>query len=236
MSEKAINLLRKKYGFSKGSYKYILPGSEIFKYIGQVVYRIKFTKSEEGEWSNELEPAIITNVGDFDPTSMSYTCKYVLDSDPETTLEEKIIPEGFSLWIPEEGKEEATEFIRFIPRSTHWELVEDEMFHTAFLPKVYEKPSLSIDELRMISDSKSQEEILKYAHNIGLLIKNPETGEYFYARIQKLKLTHRQGTKYSLYLADDVRHWNFLIDTSNASGEYDYEIAGFKFKISSLTD
>lgn len=235
MDEKALNLLRKKYGFNKGSYKYILPGSEIFRYIGQVVYRIKFVKSDEGEWSNSMEPAIITKVKDFDNTIMSYTCEYVLDSDPEKTLEEKIIPEGFS--FPENGGEDAKEFIRFIPRSLHWTLVEDEMFHTAFLPKLYgEKESMPIEELKMISDSKGQEEILKYAHNIGLVIKNPENNEYFYARIQKLKLTHRQGSKYSLYLADDVRHWNFLLDTENKTGELEYDIKGLTFKILSLTD
>lgn len=228
-TEKQINQLRKDYGFSKGSYKYILPGSEIFKYVGQIIYRIYFEKDESGEWKTTMSPAIITKVNEFNGATMTYKINYVLNTNPEEELVEEIIPEGFSFGNPEEtGK-----MIKFTPRSIHNQLVEDEFFYTERLKELYKDNALNIDELKTISESKNQDEILRYSHNVGICVLNSTTiDEYFYIRAHKIKITHKGGSKYELFVADNNKNWNFIIDSSDT--EFDFNIPNLKFKIISL--
>lgn len=227
-TEKQLSLLRKDYGFSKGSYKYILPGSELFRYVGQIIMRVYFEKNSEGNWNTSYETAIITKVTEFNGMTMTYKIEYVLNSNPDKVLTEEIIPEGFSFGNPEEtGK-----MTRFLPRSIHNQLVEDEFFYVERLKDLYNGKSISLEELKTISESKGQKELLKYSHNIGLVLYCEEAKEYFYIRAHKINLTHKGGTKYELFISDEKKNWNLTINSKDT--EFSFDIPGVNFKIISL--
>ena len=70
------NKLKKTYGFDKGSYKYIAPGAEILKYIGQIVILVDFKKDDEGKWTNTMEKVLIDSIREYDAVTMTYNCIY----------------------------------------------------------------------------------------------------------------------------------------------------------------
>ena len=225
-------LLKKKYGYNKASYKYIPAGSVILKYIGQIVILIDFKKESE-EWKIEsVKHAQIVSISDFDPMTMTYLCKYKLNEDEKDSnpREIRIVPEGFSWGNPEE----TGEMKRFMPYSLHCELVEDEAFWSR-LSDLWEKRStLKVEELTTISQSKERETLLKYSHNIGALIKLNKSGDYLWTRITGLSISHKVGTKYKLKFENDKETWTMLIDSGDTV--YDFENGIGQVKIIDLAD
>ena len=98
MAEKKsiVDVLRNKYGLNLAGYNYILPGSEILRYIGLNVVYVHYAKKEGTEdWQTEIKSAKILSASGFDPMTMTYTVKYKLEGE-ENEREMKMIPEGYS--------------------------------------------------------------------------------------------------------------------------------------------
>ena len=220
-----LEALKRRYGFSKGSYKYIPAGGELLKCINQPVIFVDFKRNEEDEWNSTFETAIILEINDFDPMTMTYNCKYKL-SDGESR-ELRIIPEGFSWGDPEE----TGEMKRFVPMSLHYTLQEDELFYNRLKDLWDSRETLPLESIKTISDSKEQENTLKYTHNIGALIKTSDDSTLLWVRLYKIGLTHRNGEYYNLSFGDERNRWTVVIKKS----EKEYEIKDLgKFKIIDL--
>ena len=202
--------LVKNYGYDRKSYKYIPAGAEILKYIGQIVVLVNY-KKENGIWSSTFEKAAIESIDNFDNITMTYSCKYKVEGSDELK-EIRIIPEGFSFGNPEE----TGEMKRFIPYSLHCQMVEDEVFYSRVASLYEDRKTLPIEALQMISDSKKQDEILKYSRNIGAAIKT-DSG-VVWVRLHKLSLHHKSGSKYYLNIGDPKNDWNIVI--SKEDDEY----------------
>ena len=221
-----LDALKKRYGFHKGSYKYIPAGGEIMKYINQPVVFVDFKKNEDGEWTSSFESAFIESIGDFDPMTMTYLCTYKLSDGVGKSL--RIIPEGFSWGDPEESGV----MQRFIPLSLHYTMQEDELFYNR-LKEIWDKRlTMPIEGLKSISDSKEQEKTLKYTHNIGALIKTSD-GSLLWVRLYKLGLSHKNGENYNLSFGDERNRWSVTIKKSDT--EYELKDVG-KFKIIDLQE
>ena len=220
------NKLKKTYGFDKGSYKYIAPGAEILKYIGQIVILVDFKKDDEGKWTNTMEKVLIDSIREYDAVTMTYNCIY--KTEDKKRHEVRIIPEGFSWGDPEKSGE----MKRFMPYSIHCQLVEDEVFFDRLKRMYKSKENMNVNLLKYISDDKNQEEVLKYSHNIGVVI-NTDEGDICWIRIHKLKLSHKSGKKYYLNFGDDKNNWNLTIESDQK--EYEFPEVG-KFKIIDLMD
>lgn len=210
-------VLKEKYGFNKASYNYITPGAEILKYIGQPVVLVEFKRKEDGTWENGFRQAILDEVDGFNPLTMVYTAKYHTDNSEQKTIE--VIPEGFSFGNPEE----TGEMIRFVPLSLHYKMAEDEMFYNRLAKIFEERDTISIDGLKNLSESKEKEKTLKYCCNIGAVIKLHD-GSILYTRVHDLRLKHRQGNSYSLYIENENNHASLLITSEMKS--YDFEGIG----------
>ena len=211
-------LLRKKYGYNKASYKYIPAGSVILKYMGLIVVYIDFKKDDD-DWKMEtVEKAQINSISDYDPMTMTYLCKYKLSSDkPEDSDREiRIVPEGFSWGNPEE----TGEMKRFMPYSLHCQLVEDEAFWIRLSELWDSRDTMALEGLTTISQSKEKDAVLKYSHNIGALIKL-ESGELLWTRLHGLTLTHKAGNKYKLKFENEKESWTMMI--SSDEKVYDFE-------------
>lgn len=240
----------KKYGFSIGSYKYIIPGGELMRYIGQKVVCVSYIKTpiegavadENGnipsKWENTFTEATIKSIGEFDPMQMTWLCKYQV-SDNEEVQEVRIMPEGYSF----EGKdpEETGKMLRFVPLSKHFEMMEDQNFYLR-LEELWEgRQTLSPEALLTLSKSKGQEATLKYTHNIGVLVRlnddefEAAAGEskFLWIRAHKLGFYHKNGSKFNLRVANNDRSWSFIVDVNDP--EFDFEGSG-KFKIIDLSD
>lgn len=243
--------LKKKYGFKIGSYKYIIPGGELMRYIGQTVVCVSFTKKQiEGAeadengvipstWENSFSEATIKSLCNFDPMQMTWLCKYTLKGKDDEVLETRVLPEGYSF----EGEDPETtgKMLRFVPLSKHFEMMEDESFYLR-LENLWEtRKTLGVEELLTLARSKGQEPTLKYTHNVGALVKlddenfDPKTGEskFLWIRIHKLKFYHQGGSKFTLRFSNDDRSWSFVIDTNDT--EFNFENDGM-FKIIDLSD
>lgn len=212
-----LEALKKRYGFSKGSYKYIPAGGEIFKYIGQPVMYVTFEKDENGDWNSFYESALLIGLSDFDPMTMTYLCKYKLLNEKNAEEKEiRIIPEGFSWGDPEE----TGEMKRFVPISLHYTLQEDELFFKR-LKDLYEtRDTISLVSIKTLSDSKEQEKTLKYTHNIGAAIKTDD-GFYLWVRLQKIGLNHKNGEYYNLSFGDERNRWSLVIKSSDKEYKID---------------
>lgn len=226
MAKTREQILIDRYGFNRASYKWVLPGAEILKYIGQPLMHLEFTKNEEGKWDVETKKAVIKDISNFDPLTMTYHCFYFLENDEEEKHIE-IIPEGFSFGNPEEtGK-----MIRFIPYSLHCQMTENELFLNRISELYDSRETMSIDSLKMLQDSKEQDKTLKYCCNLGMAVKL-EDGNVLWIRLHKVNINHRNGTKYSIRLVNDDDVWNYLVDRFDK--EYDFENGLGKFKIIDL--
>lgn len=243
--------LVKKYGFYLGSYKYIIPGGELMRYIGQTVVCVSYTKKpvegavadEKGEipstWENSFDEVKIVEIGEFDPMTMTWLCKYQ-PKDKEDILEVRVMPEGYSF----EGKnpEETGKMIRFVPLSKHFEMMEDEMFFLRLENLWEERKTLTPEALMTLSRSKGQEATLKYTHNIGVLVRlgdeyyDPKIGEsrFLWIRIHKLGFHHNSGSKFNLRVANNERSWSFMIDANDT--EFPFEGGKGSFKIIDLSE
>lgn len=226
--EKAVKILKDKYGLNFGSYKYVLPGSEILRYIGQSVMLVHYFKNESGDWVHDHKPAVIKSLSKFDPMTMTYECVYNVEEETEDKTI-RIIPEGYSFGDPEK----VSEMFRFVPFSLHAEMVEDEMFFSRLSQLYDNRETLTIEELETIARSKEKEVILKYTHNIGALVKLSEGGDMLWIRLHNINIAHKRGKTWSLRIADNDRSWNMLID----SDEKEFDFNGFgTFKIIDLAE
>ena len=97
-----------------------------------------------------------------------------------------------------------------------------------FLSRVAElyntRPTISFEDLQAISSSKDQAVQLRYSRNVGAAVRLDEDGTILYIRIHKLRLTHRNGTSYSLRIENDDRSWSCMIDSKDE--DYDFEGLG----------
>lgn len=220
-----LEALKKRYGFNKGSYKYIPAGGEILKYIGQPVVFVDFKKDENGDWQSSFESSMIISIDDFDPMTMTYNCKYKLADNVEREI--RIIPEGFSWGDPEE----TGEMKRFVPMSVHYNLQEDELFFNRLHELWDSRETMSLDSLKTLSDSQEQEQTLKYTHNIGALIKTSDDSSLLWVRLYKVGLFHRNGEYYNLSFGDERNRWTIVVKKSDT--EYEMKDVG-TFKIIDL--
>lgn len=208
MAKDKLSKLKEKYGYNKASYKYILPGAEILKYIGQTVVLVEFSKGVSGEWINDYKQAVIEEIDGFNPLTMIYTVKYHTTDKPDESLTFEMIPEGFSFGNPED----VGYMKRFVPLSIHYTMVEDELFYSR-LDKLYKsRDTISLYGLKTLSESKEIEKTLKYCCNIGAIFNTPEG--ILYTRIKVLRLTHKNGNNYSLYISNEEDSWSLEITSS----------------------
>lgn len=220
-----LEALKKRYGFNKGSYKYIPAGGELMKYIGQPVVYVYFKKNEDGEWVSTYQGAIINEISDFDPMTLSYLCKYKLDDG--NSQEMRIIPEGFSWGDPEESGE----MKRLVPLSFHYTLQEDELFFNRLKTIWDSRDTIPLESVKILNDSKEQEQTLKYTHNIGALIKTSDDNSLLWVRVYKIGLTHKNGEYYNLSFGDERNRWTVTVNKSDK--EYELKDIG-TFKLIDL--
>jgi len=223
MAKTRSEILKEKYSFHADNIKYLLPGAEILKYIGQDVALLKFKKDENGKWKTEHSKAKIEKIYDFEPQMMTYMCDYLENDEPEIKSV-RIQPEGASY----ENPEETGEALRFLPASKKFELLEDGMFFSRVAELWDSRKTMSLDSLLALSTSKEQDIQLRYSRNIGAAIRMDDDGTILYIRIHKLILKHRAGNSYSLRIENDDRYWNFMITEDDET--YDFEGLG-KMKI-----
>ena len=225
-------LLKRQYGFNKNSYKFVPAGSEILKYIGQIVVLVNLKKVGDNMWDQDtIEKAQIISITDFDPMTMTYLCKYKVADDKieDEPREIRIIPEGFS-WG---NSEETGDMKRFIPYSLHCTMVETELFWCHLWDIWKARDTISVDSLLTLSGSKEKESTLKYSHNIGALI-NLESGELLWTRITELNFRHKVGNQYNLKFGNGTDSWTMMITSGDK--EYDFENGLGKLKLVDLAD
>ena len=219
-------ILKEKYGFQKGSYKYVPRGAEILKLIGQNVIKVDYQKKEDGTWDTKFGPVLLVSISDFDPVCMSYQCKY-REGDQEEEF--KMIPEGYS-WA---DSDDVTHIIRLLPGSMHCQLMEDELFHERLKELWKTRSTLDFTALIGLASSKDKDTTLRYSHNLGCLIQLDGEDDVLYFRIHKLSLKHRAGKEYSLSVWDGEDNPVKALIQSDQT-EYDFELGTGKFKIIDL--
>lgn len=220
-----LEALKKRYGFNKGSYKYIPAGGEIFKHVGQPIIYVDFKKDENGNWNSNYQTAVIKSIEDFDPMTLTWNCKYVLSDKTEHEI--RIIPEGFSWGDPEESGE----MKRFVPTSIHYTMQEDEMFFTRLQEIWDSRDTIPLESIKILSDSKEQEKTLKYTHNIGALIQTSDDSKLLWVRLYKIGLNHKNGEYYNLSFGDERNRWTITVKKSDTV--YEMKDVG-KFKLIDL--
>lgn len=240
MSNNSKKLLNQ-YGFRKGSYKYVLPGGELMRYIGQQVLLVEFKKepsSEDetkSEWKTTISTATINSISQCDIMQLTWLCKYTKTGDTEEK-EVRILPEGFSF----EGKdpEESGTMLRFVPMSMHYSFMEEDSFHNRLAELWKTKSCLSTVELLTLTRSKDSESTLKYLHNVGALIELNEgeydpasESRYIWIRALKISFYHKNGDIFNLRFSNNDRSWSFLINAKDPN--FDFEGIG-RFKIIDL--
>ena len=242
MSEKELAKLKENYSYQPGSYKYVPKGSEILKYVDQDVLLITYKKiseptgevDEEGKeivnsrWETSGTRAYIVSISDHNSFDMTYLCKYRIE-DSEEVKEARIIPEGYEYSVGTD----VDEFIRFVPYSIHTLMTEDQIFYARVADMYDSKEPIKFEDLRTISDSKNQGQVLRYSHNIGAAVKL-EDGTVLWIRIHALKIKHRQGNKFGLFFSDeDGKQWSALVTPEDT----EYSLTGLgTFKILDLAD
>jgi len=219
MAKTRLEILKEKYSFHTDNKKYLIPGGEILKYVGMDVALLEFKKQENGTWHTEQKKANIVSISDFEPMTMTYMCEYTVEDNPEI-LNVRIQPEGASF----ENPEETNEAKQFVPLSKRFELIEDGMFLSRVAELYETRPTLSFEDLQTLSSSKDQAVQLRYSRNVGAAVRLDEDGTILYIRIHKLRLTHRNGTSYSLRIENDDRSWCCMIDSKDE--DYDFEGLG----------
>jgi len=221
-------ILKEKYGFNKGSYKYVPRGAEILKMIGQNVIKVEYDKKEDGTWNTKFGPALLVSVSDFDPINMSYKAVYQ-EVGKEETEEFTMIPEGYS-WADSEN---VSHIIRLLPGSMHCQLMEDELFYERLKTLWETRPTLDFIALTGLASSKDKDTSLRYSRHLACLIKLEDEEDVLYFRIHKLNLKHKSGKDYALSLWDgDDNSIRALIKSDEK--EYNFELGIGKFKIIDL--
>lgn len=180
--------------FNRGSLKFVPEGGEILKYVGCDVFHVKLTRdNSESPWKVDQKMVRIMDISDWEPMSGTYKVTY---TDFTDTFTMRMIPEGFQF----ENSEETNNMERFVPLSIHFTLTELDMFYQRMKELFDTKPSLPIEALKKIQESK-QEEQLGYYHNVGLLIQNPEVG-ICYVRIYKITPIVKIGKEWKFSIQD----------------------------------
>lgn len=204
--------LKSRYGFSKTDTKWLLEGSSIMEYIDIELLVIEFSRDpEKGEWTNILKKGKILGMEDFNPIDSTYVCKYRTDDMEEGSWKEvRIIPEGFEVIGPDSNK-----MVRFVPYSLHTKMIETEEFYNKLFHLQVKAKNMEAKELMTISDSKTQDQVLEYSHNIGAVIKT-EDNNILWFRIRKLNMRHLHGTIYTIVLTawDNKRYVLNEVDCS----------------------
>lgn len=204
--------LKSRYGFSKTDTKWLLEGSSIMEYIDIELLIIEFSRDpEKGEWTNILKKGKILGMEDFNPIDSTYVCKYRTDDMEEGSWKEvRIIPEGFEVIGPDSNK-----MVRFVPYSLHTKMIETEEFYNKLFHLQVKAKNMEAKELMTISDSKTQDQVLEYSHNIGAVIKT-EDNNILWFRIRKLNMRHLHGTIYTIVLTawDNKRYVLNEVDCS----------------------
>ena len=219
-------ILKEKYGFDKGSYKYVPRGSEILKYQGQVVLHVWYKKKEDGTWDSSYETVLLMDITDYDPLNSTYKAKIKKDKNTEP-YEFRIIPEGYN-WV----ESDQAEFIeRLLPLSMHYQLVEDEAMYTRFAQLYDTAPTTSLESLLGLSMSKEKIQTLRYSRHLACLIRMT-TGETLYFRIHGLSVRHKSGKTYNLSI-EDPEGTKYKILANSDQDSYSFENVG-DFKIIDL--
>lgn len=226
-----LELFKEKYGYNKGDLRYIPEGADILKYIGVEVIFVEFTKINN-EWTNKIKKAIINEITDYDPMTLTYLCKYrLVDEDKENSWRElRIIPEGFSFNQPEiEGK-----MYRFIPYSLHCKMAEDEALYNRLSILYAKRDTMILSNLENLSVSKEQDKTLNYAMNIGLVIKTIDNNILWF-RISKLSLKHKYKNVYSLRV-ENKNNKNYTIEITGDQKEYKFIYNGTEIGSAKIID
>ena len=206
--------LKSRYGFSKTDTKWLMEGSSIMEYIGIELLIIEFSRDPgKGEWTNILKKGKILGMEDFNPIDSTYVCKYRTDDMDEGSWKEvRIIPEGFEVIGPDSNR-----MVRFIPYSLHTKMIETEEFYNKLFHLQVKAKNMEAKELMTISESKAQDQILEYSHNVGAVIKT-EDNNILWFRIKKLNMKHLHGTVYTIVLTawDNKRYILNEVDGSKS--------------------
>lgn len=238
MSKTELSKLKTEYGYSPASYKYIPMAFELMKCIGQPVVMVTYTKEDkdpesedkESTWSTDIKMVRLVSIYDHDPMTMTNKLKYntSLEDTGGEEVEVRVQPEGYEFV---NGEETGT-FRRFQPVSLHHQMMEDELFFARLRNLFDSRDTLSFEELKTISESKNQGQVLCYSHNIGAAIEL-EDGDLIWIRLHGLKLRHRKGNMYGLFFSSDGKEWSTIV----YSDEKEYKIGDWgKLKIIDLSD
>lgn len=221
------DVLKKRYGFNKGSYDYVPAGAEILKYVGQVVVHVVYQKEESGDWKTEFNPVLLESISEFDPINMTYLAKIKKEKDSES-YKFRMIPEGYA-WVENED----ADFIeRILPVSTHRKLVEDEAMYARFSDLYKNRETLPVDSLLGLSTSSDRQTTLRYSRHLAVIGEFFSDHSTFYFRIHDLRLRHKKGKTYALSLTDpDGNIHKLLIESDQVT--YQLESVG-EFKIIDL--
>ena len=230
MAKTREEVLKEKYGFNSGSYRYVPAGSEILKSIGQSVVWVRYKRNKQEdtkpgeEWKTEFSQVGLKSISDFDPLNSTYLCTIVKEDKSEYSF--RMIPEGYS-WVETETPDEIE---RILPVSMHNHLFEDEMFY-ARLSGLYDtRDTLPIDVLKTLSGSKDKIATLGYSRHLACLIRLGD-GDTLYFRVLNLGLKHKAGTQYSLSVSDGENTYRVMVEPGQKS--YPFESIG-EFKLIDL--
>lgn len=211
--------LKDRYGFSTTDTKWLPSGSSIIEYIGTEVLIINFSRDDKNNWTNTMTSGKIHSLEDFEPTTGTYLCKYSTKEMEEGVWKEvRIIPEGFELIAPD-----SNQMVRFVPYSIHSKMMETESFYQKLFVIQAKSTTLDLKELKTVSDSKDQENILGYYHNIGAVVKT-EDNNILWFRIKSINVKHLHGTVYTIILTtwDNKRYT--LNEISSTDSEYKFVV------------
>ena len=179
--EKFIGL----YGFNTGDVKWVPIGGSLLEYIGQTVVFVHYERSEGGGYSSSFKMARIHDIYGYDPITMTWSIDYELEEEMGTIKTEKIIPEGFSLDFVGGGIQQSMN--RFLPYSVHVKLVEMEYHYNRLTELFKDRPTMTLEHLQNLSQSKDQSKTLKYAMNIQAVVKLADE-RICYFRIGSIKV------------------------------------------------
>ena len=240
MNKTELLKLKSDYGYVPSSYQYVPMAFELMKCIGQPVVMVTYRREEqevkEGEekpeerWNTNMNMVRLVSIYNHDPMTMTSVLKYrtSLEDNEGEEIEVRVQPEGYEFV----DGETAGMFRRFQPVSLHHKMIEDELFFARLRDLYDTRDTLSFEELKTISDSKNQGQVLRYSHNIGAAIEL-EDGDLIWIRLHTLRLKHRKGNMYGLFFSSDGKEWSTIV----YSDEKLHRIGDWgKFKIIDLSD
>ena len=157
------------YGFNSGDIKWTPVGACLLEYIGQPIVVVHYERTEGGNYSSTFKMALLRDVYGYDPITTTWTIEYSYEDATEDVKTEKMIPEGFNLDFVGGGIQQTMN--RFVPYSIHCKLVEMDKTYARFGQLWEDRPTMSLEHLQNLSQSKEQSKTLKYAMNIQAIVK-----------------------------------------------------------------